>query len=118
MFNQSYGVHITPLVINSIEGGDTDTDTHTDVHTEAILRNQASAGHSLACAWFKKRPSRSTQTLHYTTLYTHTHTHARTHTYTHTHIYTHTHTHTYTHIHTHTHTSVLEIAAGYWPFSD
>ena len=41
--------HITPLVINSLGGGHTNTHTqirtHTDVRTETILRNQA-------CAWF------------------------------------------------------------------
>ena len=38
--------HITPLVINSLGGGHTQTHTHTDVRTETILKNQA-------CAWFK-----------------------------------------------------------------
>ena len=46
--------HITPLVINSLGGGD--THTHTQAYqrsrTEAILRNQACAGRR-ARAWFK-----------------------------------------------------------------
>ena len=43
--------HITPLVINSLGA-----DTHTRIlsRTEAILRNQARAGHRPVCAWFKK----------------------------------------------------------------
>ena len=42
MFNQSYGVHIMLLVINSL-GADTHTQTHTytDVRTGKISRNQA-----------------------------------------------------------------------------
>ena len=51
LFNQSYGVHIMPLVINSLGGGythththtHTHTNTHTDVRTETTLRNQARA---------------------------------------------------------------------------
>ena len=48
MFNQSYEVHITPLVINSLGGGHTHkhTHTHTDVHTETLSRNHARG-------WFK-----------------------------------------------------------------
>ena len=46
LVNQSYGVHITPHVINSLGGGHTQTHTHTDSRTKAILRNQARA-------WFK-----------------------------------------------------------------
>ena len=37
--------HITPLVINSLGGGH--TNTHTDVCTETISRNQAAP----ACVW-------------------------------------------------------------------
>ena len=45
---------ITPLVIHSLGGGHTDTytHTHTDVRIKVISRNQAHAGHRLACAWF------------------------------------------------------------------
>ena len=45
--------HITPLVINSLRGGHTQTRTHTDVRTKLILRNQARAGLWPAHAWFK-----------------------------------------------------------------
>ena len=39
---ESISCHITPLVINSLEGGYTHkhTCTHTNIHTETILRNQ------------------------------------------------------------------------------
>ena len=43
---ESISHHITPLVINSLGGGHTQTHTHTDVHTETILRNHLRA-------WFK-----------------------------------------------------------------
>ena len=39
LLNQSYGVHIMPLFINSLGGGHTHTHTHADIPTEAILRN-------------------------------------------------------------------------------
>ena len=42
LFNQSYTVHITPLVIHGLGGGH----THAYIRTEVILRNQARA-------WFK-----------------------------------------------------------------
>ena len=35
--------HITPLVINDLGGGHTDTHTHTNARTKAISRNQAHA---------------------------------------------------------------------------
>ena len=34
LFNQSYGVYITPLVINSLRSGHTDTHRHTQIHTD------------------------------------------------------------------------------------
>ena len=55
MFNQSYEVHIMPLVLNSLGGGHTHTNTHTDVRTETILRNQARASHRPVRAWFKNK---------------------------------------------------------------
>ena len=58
LFNQSYEVHITPLVINSLGRGHTHTHTHTRTHipsirTGSILRNQVCAGLWPAHAWFK-----------------------------------------------------------------
>ena len=53
----TYGVHIMPLVINSLGGRQTDRHKHTHTYTyrhsqtEAILRNQACAG---LYAWFNK----------------------------------------------------------------
>ena len=35
MFNQSHGVHITPLVINTLGGGHTQMHTHTHIQTSA-----------------------------------------------------------------------------------
>ena len=32
LFNQSYSVHIMPLAINNLGGGDTHTHTHTHTH--------------------------------------------------------------------------------------
>ena len=59
--------HITPLVINSLGGGDTHTHTHTHTHTQAyrrsqtevILRNQACTGLRPARAWFKNADKHS-----------------------------------------------------------
>ena len=51
VYNQSYGVHITTLVINRLGGGH--TDTHTDIYTEKILRNQAHTGQRPEHSWFK-----------------------------------------------------------------
>ena len=57
--------HITPIVINSLGGGHTNTHTHTHTHThtkkhayrhsrtDTIQRNQERASHRLACARFK-----------------------------------------------------------------
>ena len=49
---------ITPLVINSLGDGHTQThtqtNTHTDIRTGTISRNQAHAGLRPAHAWFKK----------------------------------------------------------------
>ena len=59
LFNQSYGVHIMAVVINSIGAGHTNTyaniytNTHTDVHRETILRNLACADLWPARTWFK-----------------------------------------------------------------
>ena len=52
MFNKSYEVHMTPLVINSLGRGHTRTRIPT-IHTGSILRNQACAGLWPARAWFK-----------------------------------------------------------------
>ena len=55
----SISCHITPLIINSLGGGHTQTHTHTqthahtDVRTTTILRNQARAGLWLGHPWFK-----------------------------------------------------------------
>ena len=54
-FNQSYGVHITPLVIYSLGGKNTHTHTHTHTQTHTHTHTQTQ---------------------------THTHTHTHTHTYT------------------------------------
>ena len=44
LFNQSFGIHIMPLVIDSLEGGHTCKCTHIlTLQTKAILRNQAHA---------------------------------------------------------------------------
>ena len=40
VFNQSYGVHIMPLVINSLRGGDTHTHTHTHTYIQTSTQNQ------------------------------------------------------------------------------
>ena len=47
MFNQSYGIHITPLVANSIGGRHTHTYTYKCPHRKK-LRNQAHTGLQLA----------------------------------------------------------------------
>ena len=63
LFNQSRRVYITPLVINSLEGGHTHTHTHTHTHKHT-----------------------------HTNTHTHTHKHTHTHTHTHTqstHVYRH-----------------------------
>ena len=39
MFNQSYGVHIMPLVINFLRGGITDTHTHCEQNIFLITRH-------------------------------------------------------------------------------
>ena len=63
IFNQSYRVYITPLIINSLRRADTQIYTHTYTYrhsrAEAILRNQVRA-------WFKNgigmKGQKSTQT--------------------------------------------------------
>ena len=61
MFNQLYGVHITPHHATSYYsfGGEhthtqAQTHAHIDVLTETILRNQVHASLWPAHAWFKK----------------------------------------------------------------
>ena len=44
--------HITPLVINALEGKHTNTDTDTDAQTKTISRNQS-------CTWLKKHACNS-----------------------------------------------------------
>ena len=52
LFNQSYWVYITSLVINNQTHTHTHTHTYRHSRTEAILRNQASTGLWPAHAWF------------------------------------------------------------------
>ena len=64
MFNQSYEVYITPLVISSLGRGHTHTHTHTQtriptIRTGSILRNQAHA-------WFKTIVSNNFKSMHIT----------------------------------------------------
>ena len=40
LFNQSYGVHITPLVIDSLGGGHTNTDTYTHRGQDQFLETR------------------------------------------------------------------------------
>ena len=55
LLNQSYGVHIMPLLNGSytLRGGHTHAHAYRHSQTEAILRNQMCAGHRLGCTWFK-----------------------------------------------------------------
>ena len=39
LFTQTYGVHITSLVIKSLGGGHTYTYTHTSTHTDFVDKN-------------------------------------------------------------------------------
>ena len=50
MFNQSYEVHITPLVINSLGGEH--TQTHTQAHIQTSTQKQfQETRHAPACGW-------------------------------------------------------------------
>ena len=118
---ESISHHITPLVIIAL-GADIQTHRHTRKHTntqtKAISRNQARAGLSPACAWFKiwKTPLMShyndlvnkvwnsinftklvkTNFNHLLFIYTHTEAHKHAPGYPHVHTHTDKHTHTST----------------------
>ena len=50
---ESISWHITPLVINSLGGGDTHTHTHTQTHTHTHTHKHPQRKAASACAWFK-----------------------------------------------------------------